>query len=125
MSKTSRNKQSITQTNEEWLEGFLTDTPINNPKLLQNLYQSAKSKFDTLHVFSQPDSLTRRGEMLILCRKVTVWQANNDVIDNWKETLTSLFKHGVTFCDTSVDHQYNLRIWFLIDGSYALLGGAK
>ena len=37
----------------------------------KRLYQSAKSKFDTLHTFSQPDSLTRRGEMLILRRKVT------------------------------------------------------
>ena len=49
----------------------------------KRLYQSAKFKFDTLHVFSQPDSLTRRGEMLILRRAVTVDQANNGAIDDW------------------------------------------
>jgi hypothetical protein len=86
----------------------------------KRLYQSAKAKFDTLHVFSQPDSLTRRGEMLILRRKVTVWQAHNGVIDDWKETLIDLFKHGVTVCDASVDRKYNLRIWFLLDVCYGI-----
>jgi hypothetical protein len=87
----------------------------------QRLYQSAKFKFDTLHTFSQPDSLTRRGEMLILRRAVTVEQANNGVIDDWRETLTDLFKYGVTVCQASVDRQYNLRIWFLLDVCYGLL----
>ncbi len=87
----------------------------------KRLYQSAKSKFDTLHVFSRPDSLTRRGEMLILRRKVTVYQKNNGVIDDWKETLVDLFKHGVTVCHTAIDRQYNLRIWFLLDVCYGLL----
>ena len=86
----------------------------------KRLYQSAKFKFDTLHVFSQPDSLTRRGEMLILRRAVTVEQANNGAIDDWKETLTDLFKHGVTVCDASVDSRYNLRIWFLLDVCYGI-----
>ena len=86
----------------------------------KRLYQSAKFKFDTLHVFSQPDSLTRRGEMLILRRAVTVEQANNGAIDDWKETLTDLFKHGVTVCDASVDRKYNLRIWFLLDVCYGI-----
>ena len=87
----------------------------------KRLYQSAKFKFDTLHVFSQPDSLTRRGEMLILRRKVTVYQKNNGVIDDWRETLVDLFKHGVTICQASVDAKYNLRIWFLLDVAYGLL----
>ena len=86
----------------------------------KRLYQSAKFKFNTLHTFSQPDSLTRRGEMLILRRAVTVEQANNGVIDDWKETLTDLFKHGVTVCDASVDSRYNLRIWFLLDVCYGI-----
>jgi len=87
----------------------------------KRLYQSAKFKFDTLHVFSQPDSLTRRGEMLILRRAVTVDQANNGVIDDWKETLTDLFKHGVTVCYANIDRKCNLRIWFLLDVCYGLL----
>ena len=86
----------------------------------KRLYQSANFKFNTLHVFSQPDSLTRRGEMLILRRAVTVEQANNGVIDDWRETLTDLFKHGVTVCDASVDSRYNLRIWFLLDVCYGI-----
>ena len=86
----------------------------------QCLYQSAKFKFDTLHVFSRPDSLSRRGEMLILRRKVTVYQKNNGVIDDWRETLVDLFKHGVTICQASVDAKYNLRIWFLLDVAYGL-----
>ena len=86
----------------------------------KRLYQSAKFKFNTLHVFSQPDSLTRRGEMLILRRAVTVDAANNGVIDDWKETLTDLFKHGVTICHASVDRKYNLRIWFLLDVCYGI-----
>ena len=86
----------------------------------KRLYQSAKSKFDTLHVFSQPDSLSRRGEMLILRRKVTVYQKNNGVIDDWKETLVDLFKRGITVCQASVDRKYNLRIWFLLDVCYGI-----
>jgi len=58
--------------------------------------------------------------MLILRRAVTVEQANNGVIDDWKETLTDLFKHGVTVCDASVDRKYNLRIWFLLDVCYGI-----
>ena len=90
-------------------------------KYRKRLYKSAKFKFNTLHVFSQPDSLTRRGEMLILRRKVTVYQKNNGVIDDWKETLVNLFKRGVTVCQASVDTKYNLRIWFLLDVAYGLL----
>ena len=43
------------------------------------LFQFAKFKFDTLHVFSRPDSLTRRGYTLIARRKVTVEQSQNGV----------------------------------------------
>ena len=86
----------------------------------QRLYQAAKAKFDTLHPFSRPDSLTRRGEMLILRRKVTVWQAHNGVIDDWKQTLVDLFERGVTVCDASIDRKYNLRIWFLLDVAYGI-----
>ena len=90
-------------------------------KFRKLLYQSARFKFNTLHVFSRPDSLTRRGEMLILRRLVTVEQANNGVIDDWKETLTDLFKHGVTVCYANIDRKCNLRIWFLLDVCYGLL----
>ena len=88
----------------------------------KRLYQAAKFKFDTLHVFSQPDSLTRRGEMLILRRKLSIHQAVKswNAIDDWKETLTDLFKHGVTICQASVDRKYNLRIWFLLDVCYGI-----
>ena len=88
----------------------------------KSLYQSAKFKLNTLHVFSQPDSLTRRGEMLILRRKLSIHQAVKswNAIDEWKETLTYLFKHGVTVCDASVDRRYNLRIWFLLDVCYGI-----
>ena len=58
--------------------------------------------------------------MLILRRKVTVWQAHNGVIDDWKETLVDLFKRGVTICQASVDRKYNLRIWFLLDVCYGI-----
>jgi len=44
------------------------------------LFQFAKFKFDTLHPFSRPDSLTRRGHTLIARRKVTVEQSQNGVI---------------------------------------------
>ena len=114
--------------NQEWnkaIEAFKTSDELEDmfqqeEAYRQRLYQSAKFKFDTLHVFSQPDSLTRRGEMLILRRAVTVEAANNGVIDDWKETLTDLFKHGVTVCDASVDSRYNLRIWFLLDVCYGI-----
>ncbi len=58
---------------------------------------------------------------MILRRKVTVDAANNGVIDDWKETLVDLFKRGITVCQASVDRQYNLRIWFLLDVAYGLL----
>ena len=99
---------------------FLEEMAQQDEAYHKRLYQSAKFKFDTLHVFSQPDSLTRRGEMLILRRAVTVEQANNGAIDDWKETLTDLFKHGVAVCDASVDRKYNLRIWFLLDVCYGI-----
>jgi len=95
---------------ETWSDGVneqvVDDMAEQDEAYHKRLYQSAKFKFDTLHVFSQPDSLTRRGEMLILRRAVTVEQANNGVIDDWRETLTDLFKHGVTVCDASVDSRY-------------------
>ena len=109
---------------ETWSDGVneqvVDDMAEQDEAYHKRLYQSAKFKFNTLHVFSQPDSLTRRGEMLILRRAVTVEQANNGVIDDWKETLTDLFKHGVTVCDASVDSRYNLRIWFLLDVCYGI-----
>ena len=113
----------ITEYND-WSDGVneqvVDDMAEQHEAYHKRLYQSAKFKFDTLHVFSQPDSLTRRGEMLILRRAVTVEQANNGVIDDWRETLTDLFKHGVTVCDASVDSRYNLRIWFLLDVCYGI-----
>ena len=109
---------------ETWSDGVneqvVDDMAEQDEAYHKRLYQSAKFKFDTLHVFSQPDSLTRRGEMLILRRAVTVEQANNGAIDDWKETLTDLFKYGVTVCDASVDSRYNLRIWFLLDVCYGI-----
>ena len=61
--------------------------------------------------------------MLILRRKLSIHQAVKswNAIDDWKETLVDLFKHGVTVCQASVDRQYNLRIWFLLDVAYGLL----
>ena len=111
----------VDETTETITDDELDEMYQQEEKFRQRLYQSARFKFNTLHVFSQPDSLTRRGEMLILRRAVTVEQANNGVIDDWRETLTDLFKYGVTVCQASVDRQYNLRIWFLLDVAYGLL----
>ena len=105
----------------EITDAELEDMAQQEEAYRKRLYQSAKFKFDTLHVFSQPDSLTRRGEMLILRRLVTVEQAHNGVVDDWKETLTDLFKHGVTVCYANIDRKCNLRIWFLLDVCYGLL----
>ena len=111
----------VDETTEPITGDELEDMFQQEEKFRQRLYQSARFKFNTLHVFSQPDSLTRRGEMLILRRAVTVYQKNNGVIDDWKETLTDLFKHGVTVCYANIDRKCNLRIWFLLDVAYGLL----
>ena len=83
------------------------------------LFQFAKFKFDTLHVFSRPDSLTRRGHTLIVRRALTVWQANNGAIDDWRETIEELFgKDNVSIYSISIDRKHNLRVRFYPHFSY-------
>ena len=82
------------------------------------LFQFAKFKFDTLHVFSRPDSLTRRGHTLIARRKVTVDQSQNGVIGDWREFIEGLFDEQVTIYSIDVDRQYNLRVRFTPHFSY-------
>jgi hypothetical protein len=93
----------------------------------QALYQQAKAKFSTLHVFSQPDSLTRRGTTLIARRRLTIEQALNGAVADWRQTITTLFNSRVTIDSISIDQQLNLRVRFtphslvkLSNGSYCL-----
>lgn len=78
----------------------------------QSLYQTAKARFSILHPFSQPDSLTRRGTMLIARRKLTIDQARNGAVDDWRSTINRLFRHAVTIYDIDIDRKYNLRVRF-------------
>ena len=82
------------------------------------LFQFAKFKFDTLHVFSRPDSLTRRGHTLIARRKVTVDQSQNGVIGDWREFIEGLFDEQVTIYSIDVDREHNLRVRFTPHFSY-------
>ena len=82
------------------------------------LFQFAKFTFDTLHVFSRPDSLTRRGHTLIARRRVTVEQSQNGVIGDWREFIEGLFDEQVTIYSIDIDRQYNLRVRFTPHFSY-------
>ncbi len=84
------------------------------------LFQFAKFKFDTLHVFSRPDSLTRRGHTLIARRKVTVDQSQNGVIGDWREFIEGLFDEQVTIYSIDIDRGHNLRVRFTPHFSYML-----
>jgi len=76
------------------------------------LYQYAKSKFETLHIFSRPDSLTRRDNVLILRRKLTVNADRQFQIEDWCNTVKDLFKGDVTIHKTDINRKHNLRLWF-------------
>ena len=82
------------------------------------LFQFAKFKFDTLHPFSRPDSLTRRGHTLIARRKVTVEQSRNGVMGDWRELIERLFDEQVIIYSIDVDRQCNLRVRFTPHFSY-------
>ena len=77
----------------------------------QAIYSQAKAVFDTLHPFSRPDSLTRRGNVLIARRRVTVESARNGARQDWRETIERLFK-DVEIYSVDIDSKFNLRVRF-------------
>jgi hypothetical protein len=78
----------------------------------QRNYQAVKQAFNTLHPFSRPDSLTRRGEMLILRRGLTR-RGRHGAIRSWEETLRDLIPNARIHKST-IDPKHQLRIWFEI-----------
>jgi len=78
---------------------------------LQALFQEAKAKFDTLHVFSQPDSLTRRGNVLILRRRLQDYERDH-AAEAWLDLIKRLFDGRVVILNTDIDRKLNLRIHF-------------
>ena len=78
---------------------------------LQALFQEAKARFSTLHVFSQPDSLTRRGNVLILRRALQDYERDH-ATEEWLDLIKRLFDSRVVIKKTDINRKLNLRIHF-------------
>ena len=86
----------------------------------QAAYEQAKSAFDQFNWFSynRPDSLTRRGDVLIARRALSNGRSHDSAIDEWQELVEDLFDGQVVIYDINVDRKNNLRVRFsLVDSS--------
>ena len=80
-----------------------------------NTYQQAQSRINALPPISynRPDSLTRRGDVLIArFRYGFRWTAERAIAD-WREVIRSLFP-GATVIKTTADRQNNIRCYFTL-----------
>jgi len=101
---------------EAWSDSVTPDPDLDamlaqEQERLQAMFQDAKAKFDTLHVFSQPDSLTRRGNVLILRRRLQDYERDH-ATEEWLALIKRLFDGRVVILRTDIDRKLNLRIFF-------------
>ena len=86
----------------------------------QAAYEQAQAAFDQLHwlSYSRPDSLTRRGDVLIARRALSNGRSHESAISEWQELVSELFSGQVVIYDAKVDPKNNLRVRFsLVDGA--------
>ena len=86
----------------------------------QAAYEQAKSAFDQFEWFSysRPDSLTRRGDVLIARRALSNGRSHESAISEWQELVSDLFDGQVVMYTANVDRKNNLRVRFsLVDGA--------
>jgi len=85
-------------------------------------FRTAKSQFEKLHPASRPDSLTRRGDILIARRSYTPWRLDPErpsehlrwkqwAIEDWQETVQRVLPEA-NILDISIDQHRNVRAYF-------------
>ena len=82
-------------------------------------YEQAKAAFDKFEWFSynRPDSLSRRGDVLIARRALSNGRSHDSAIEEWQELVEKLFDGQAVIYDTNVDPKNNLRVRFSLKAS--------
>ena len=80
-----------------------------------NAYQRAQARINALPPisYSRPDSLTRRGDVLIARFAYGSRWTTAKAIADWREVILSLFPNA-TVIKTTADRQNNIRCYFTL-----------
>ena len=80
-----------------------------------NIYQQAQARINALPLISynRPDSLTRRGDVLIARFAYNPRWTPEQAIADWREVIRSLFP-SATVIKTTADRRNNIRCYFTL-----------